>query len=151
MRFVYPYKTETDGDSIVVEFPDVPGAVTQVDTDENFDELVKDCLAAALGGYVMTRQAPPPPSPAKGSKSVTLDVITSAKLALAMALSEYKISNVAFARRLGVTEKVVRRMLDLDHASKMARLESALGLLGQQLELRVHPKKGLAKAAEFVQ
>ncbi len=141
MRFVYPYKTEPDGNSIVIEFPDVPGAVTQIDSDENFDELLNDCLVAALGGYVATRQPPPLPSPAKGSETVTLDVITSAKLALAIALSKLKISNVEFARHLGVTEKVVRRLLDLDHASKMARLECALDLLGQRLELRVHPKK----------
>ena len=37
MRFVYPYETAAEGDSIIVSFPDVPGALTQIDPDEDFD------------------------------------------------------------------------------------------------------------------
>ena len=147
MRFVYPYETEPDGESIVVEFPDVPGALTQVDPGEDFGEMVRDCLVAALGGYVVMRQILPPPSAIKGREAVTLDVMTSAKLALAMAMSESNTSKVALAQRLGVTEKVVRRLLDLDHSGKIDRLETALGLLGQQLELTVQPKTRNAHAA----
>jgi hypothetical protein len=46
-------------------------------------------------------------------------------------------SNVALAGHLGVNEKVIRRLLDLDHVSKIDRLESALAYFGQQLELSV--------------
>jgi len=90
---------------------------------------------------VLKHRAPPPPAPVKDLPGITLDIMISAKLALAMALSANKITNVAFADRLGVTEKVVRRLLDPDHSSKIERLEHALGLLGQQLELRVEPRK----------
>jgi len=140
MKFVYPYLSVREEESIVVDFPDVPGATTQVDPGEDFDELVKDCLIAALGGYVALRQSPPRPSDARTRPAVTLDILTSAKLALAMAMSDISMSNVALAEHLGVNEKIIRRLLDLDHVSRIDRLESALEFFGLQLELSVTPK-----------
>lgn len=135
MRFVYPYETTSEGDSLVVVFPDVPGAVTQVDPGEDFEELVKDCLAAALGGYVALRQAPPKPTSTRGRPVVCLDVLTSAKLALATAMAEANMSNVALAQTLGVNEKVIRRLLDLDHLSRIDKLEQALAFFNKQLQV----------------
>ncbi len=140
MRFVYPYETEHEGDSIIVHFPDVPGASTQVDPGEDFQEIVRDCLVAALGGYVLLRRVPPRPSPLRGRAAVTLDILTSAKLALAMAMSEEKVNKVELAKRLAVNEKVIRRLLDLDHVSRIDRLETALGYFGIQLLLSVQQK-----------
>jgi antitoxin HicB len=91
----------------------------------------------ALGGYIEHEFAIPQPSAARGRPCIVLDVITSAKLALAATLAELGLSKTAFARRLGVTEKVVRRLLDLDHASRIERLEQALGLLDRRLEVSV--------------
>ena len=140
MRFVYPYETKREEGSTVVHFPDVPGAATQVDKGEDFDELVRDCLIAALGGYVARHQSPPHPTAARSRSAVTLDIITSAKLALAAAMSDVNMSNVVLAERLGVNEKIVRRLLDLDHVSRIDRLESALRYFGLQAELSITPK-----------
>ena len=140
MRFVYPYETERDGDSIVVHYPDVPGASTQVDPGEDFQEIARDCLVAALGGYVLLRMAPPRPSAVRARPAVTLDILTSAKLALAMVMSDENVNNVELARRLGVNEKVIRRLLDLDHVSRIDRLEIALEQFGIQLQLSVRQK-----------
>jgi antitoxin HicB len=137
MRFVYPYETERDGDSIIVHFPDVPGASTQVDPGEDFQEIVRDCLVAALGGYVILRQAPPRPTAVRARATVTLDILTSAKLALAMVMSEENVNNVDLARHLGVNEKVVRRLLDPDHVSRIDRLETALAYFEIQLQLSI--------------
>jgi len=140
MRFVYPYETEREDDSIIVHFPDVPGASTQVDPGEDFQEIVRDCLVAALGGYGLLRQSPPRPSPVRGRTAVMLDILTSAKLALALAMSEKCVNNVELAKRLGVNEKVIRRLLDLDHVSRIDRLETALEYFGIQLQLSVRQK-----------
>jgi len=137
MHFSYPYKTEHVKDSIMVVFPDVPGAVTEVREDEVADEVIQDCLFAALGGYIAAKKTPPHPSPARGRPCVNLDLVTSAKLTLAVAMAEQQLSNVELADRLGVNEKVVRRMLDPDHRSRIDRLENVLGLLGMGLELKV--------------
>jgi antitoxin HicB len=139
MRFSYPYLTEIQNGVTLVEFPDVPGALTEVREGENSEEIVLDCLVAALGGYIAGKLVPPAPSETLGGRYVTLDLVTSAKLALAMAMAEQQVSNVDLARRLNVTEKVVRRMLDPDHRCRIDRLENALGQLGLELELTVHP------------
>ena len=140
MRFVYPYEAEREGNSIVVHFPDVPGASTQVDPGEDFQAIVRDCLVAALGGYVILRRAPPRPAAVRDRGAVTLDILTSAKLALAMVMSDENVSNVELAKRLEVNEKVVRRLLDLDHISRIDRLETALELFELQLQLSVRQK-----------
>jgi antitoxin HicB len=140
MRFVYPYETERDSNSTIVHFPDVPGASTQVHPGEDFQEIVRDCLVAALGGYVILRRAPPRPSAVRGRAAVTLNILTSAKLALAMVMSDENVNNVELAERLGVNEKVVRRLLDLDHISRIDRLETALQHFDIQLQLSVRQK-----------
>lgn len=145
MKFVYPYVSTREGESTIVHFPDVPGAMTQVDPGEDFNESVRDCLIAALGGYVALRQSPPRPSVARAGPTVTLDILTSAKLALAMATSDLSISNVTLAECLGVDEKIVRRLLDLDHISRIDRIETALECLGLQLELSVLPKSNVGQ------
>ena len=138
MRFSYPYSTEIQNSATLVEFPDVPGALTEVREGENGEEIVRDCLVSALGGYIAGKRVPPAPSETQGKHYVTLDLVTSAKLALAMAMAEQQVSNVDLARRLNVTEKVVRRMLDPDHRCRIDRLENALEQLGLELELIVY-------------
>ncbi len=145
MKFAYPFESKFEDGSFVVHFPDVPRALTQVDKGEDFNELVRDCLIAALGGYVARHQRPPRPTPIRSRSAVTLDILTSAKLALAIAMSDKNMSNVELAGHLGVNEKIVRRLLDLDHVSKIDRLESALAYFGLQLELSVAPKSLLKK------
>ena len=137
MRFSYPFVTELQDESMIVEFPDVPGALTEVRKGENSEEIIRDCLLSALGGYIAGKLVPPAPSASRGGSCVALDLVTSAKLALAMAMAEQQVSNVDLARRLGVTEKVIRRMLDPDHRCRIDRLESALDHLGLVLELTV--------------
>ena len=56
-----------------------------------------------------------------------------AKAALVLAFRDSGLSRVAFARRLGVDDKVVRRMLDPRHATAANRLHQALRLLGREL------------------
>ncbi|MSQ99549.1 MAG: hypothetical protein EXR85_09695 [Xanthomonadales bacterium] len=137
MHYVYPYEVEKDGDTLVVAFPDIPGALTQVDPGEDFDAVVRDCLVAALGGYAELRQRPPRPSAPRGRSTIALDVLLSAKLALVTAMIEAGVTNVELARKLRLSEKVARRLRDLDHTSRIDRLEAALACLGQQLELSV--------------
>lgn len=147
MRFVYPYETEQEGKSVIVSFPDVPGALTQVDPGENLDAMAHDCLLAALGGYIELRQVPPRPSAGHGRPCVTLDILASAKLALATAMLESGMSNVALATALKVSEKIIRRLLDLDHVSRIDRLEHALACVGKQLEISV---RSLPQVKTFV-
>ena len=44
---------------------------------------------------------------------------------------------MSMAERLGVTETVVRRLVDLQHRSHIGQVEKALKVLGRKLEVRV--------------
>jgi antitoxin HicB len=59
------------------------------------------------------------------------------KLALYLAVREQGISNSELARRLGVRETVVRRMLDPDHETKSEKLQAALDVLGKRIVVAV--------------
>jgi len=52
-------------------------------------------------------------------------------------MRELGVGNSELARRLGVTEAVVRRILDPNHATKTAKLEAALEALGQRVVMGV--------------
>jgi len=60
-------------------------------------------------------------------------MLQSAKLALYLAMRGQGLNNVTLARKLGKQENEVRRMLDLDHESKIGAVENALWHLGKQM------------------
>lgn len=138
-QFSYPCNvTQDEGGFWLVTFPDVPEAGT--DDRERKTALLEaeDALAAALEGYIEARQPIPRPSaPKKGQALVILPPLMAAKLALYEAMLAHKLSNCEMARRLGVTETAVRRMLDLRHASKIENVCEALALLGKRLVVEV--------------
>ena len=47
------------------------------------------------------------------------------------------VTNSELARRLGVRETVVRRMLDPDHETRSEKLQTALAVLGKRIVVAV--------------
>ncbi len=135
--FRYPVVSSPDKDTVIVQFPDVPEAHTQGADEAAALANAQDCLIAALGAYIELRRDIPPPSPARGRPTVTLPPLVAAKLALYQAMREAKMTNVALAERLGVTENVVRRLLNLDHRSHIGQVEAALAVFGKRLVVEV--------------
>jgi antitoxin HicB len=60
-----------------------------------------------------------------------------AKLAIYQAMRAPGLSQAALAERLGCDPRQVRRLLDLDHRSRLDQLEAALAALGKRLVLDV--------------
>jgi len=54
-----------------------------------------------------------------------------------MSMREQRVSNSELARRLGLHERVVRRMLDPKHATKAGKIQAALAVLGKQIIVEV--------------
>jgi len=137
MRYIYPIELdpEPDGSAVNLSFPDVPGALTFGGDEAEALALAEDCLMAALRGYMKLGKPIPVPSAPRGRPIVALPSLAAAKLALYGAMREAQISNVELARRLGVTENVVRKLLDLDHRSHIGQVEAALAKLGVRLEV----------------
>ena len=137
--FTYPIDIETDeAGFVLVTFPDVPEAGTDgVSVDEALAGA-SDSLIAALGGYIQDRRPIPNPSPARGRNTVALPPLIAAKLALYQSMVDHKLTRVALAEKLGLSEGAIRRLLDLDHRSHIAQVEAALAVLGKRLEVRVY-------------
>ena len=138
MRHAYPLNLERDEDGrVVAHIPDLPGAHTDgADEAEALTEA-EDCLIAALTGCMRAGEPIPEPSPARDRPTVAVPPLVAAKLALYDALRAEGVSPAALAKRLGVTEIAVRRLLDLDHRSHLDGIEAALRALGRRLEIGV--------------
>nr|WP_294563286.1 type II toxin-antitoxin system HicB family antitoxin [uncultured Rhodopila sp.] len=137
MQFVYPYAVHQGDDGAwQVRFPDVPEALTEGETQDDAHALATDALLAALGGLAKLRRDLPHPS-AKGTHFVVVPMLQAAKLALYQAMRDAKLNNVTLAKKLGKQENEVRRMLDLDHETKIGSIENALWHLGKQVSTEV--------------
>ena len=138
MRFDYPYTVQQSGDGAwQVRFPDVPEALTEGATEAEAHALARDALLVALGGLEKLRRDIPEPSKPRQRPVVIVPVLQSAKLALYQAMRDAGLNKVTLASKLGKAENEVRRMLDLDHASRIGALEDALRLLGRQMAVDV--------------
>ena len=141
MRWAYPasVKQSEHGDW-VVSFRDIPEALTGESTFEKALALAPDCLVAALGFYTGPRHPrcmPEPSAPITVEHPIELPPLVAAKLAVHQAMREQGLTNTALAERLGVTEAIVRRLLDLDHRSHIGQVEKALAVLGKRLVVEV--------------
>jgi antitoxin HicB len=128
---------EKNGRGFHVRFQDLPEALTG---GANLaDTLVEaaDCLAEAIAGRIVRGDAIPTPSKLKrGQHPVSVPLYLAPKLALYLAMREGGMRNTELARRLGVSETVVRRMLDPKHNSKPKRIQTALAALGKRIVVR---------------
>ena len=135
MRFIYPARLQRTGPvEIVVSFRDLPECLTSGANDVEALSEAADALEEAIAGRIVDGEAIPPPSARRsGERRVAVPPTMAAKAALVLAFRESGLSRLAFARRLGVDDKVVRRMLDPRHATAANRLQKALRLLGREL------------------
>jgi len=149
MRYIYPARFEQQPDGeVVVSFVDIPEALTSgSDMAEAWREA-SDALGAALAGYVIHGlPIPEPTGCGPGLVAVSPPPLLVAKLALRDRMRELGLTNVALAKRLGVSETAVRRLVDPDHASRLDRVAAALTELGQHLVIDVDEHAPAGSAA----
>jgi antitoxin HicB len=138
MRYAYPYTVTAEPEGgFSIAFPDVPEAISQGESEEEVRAMAVDALVAALSFYTDAAEPLPQPSPAKGLPIAYAPSLVAAKLALHDAMVAAGLSNVVLAHRLGVDEKVVRRLRDPLHRSRIDTVEAALHTLGRTLVLDV--------------
>jgi antitoxin HicB len=134
---LHPVKISRDENGRhVAESRDVPEAITDADERATAFTDMSRALGAALAGYVMAGRPVPVPATARaGEVMVPVEPLVAAKLALRNAMRVCRVTNSALARRLDVTEAVVRRLVDPDHASRLDRVVDALQTLGTALAI----------------
>jgi antitoxin HicB len=137
--FAYParFKAGSDGRTLV-EFIDLPRVATDGKDDHEAMQEAIDALGSDLSIRLTRREEIPTPSEAKrGQRLVSVPLWLAPKLALYLEMRNQQVNNSELARRLGVHERVIRRMLDPEHASRPARIQAALAALGKQMTVEV--------------
>jgi antitoxin HicB len=133
---IYPASVhrEEEGNGFFVRFPDLPEALTSGDDLPDALAQAADCLAEAVAGRI--RRGDPIPSPSRlkrGQHPIGVPLYLAPKLALYIAMREQGLKNTALAKRIGVSETVVRRMLDPKHNTKPEKIQNALTALGKRI------------------
>ena len=138
-RFTYLVKlTKQKEGGYLVEFPDLPEAITQGESVEDALTEATDCLEEAIANRISLKLPIPEVKRVTGRQhSASLPATLAAKAALYITMRHHRLSNVVLARKLKCDEKEVRRLLDPYYQSKIPRIEQALHLLGQRLEVNM--------------
>jgi antitoxin HicB len=137
--FSYPatFRPDRNGRP-VVSFQDFPEAHTDGRDMREAIEEAMDCLGSAIASRISGKEEVPYPSTAKrGQRLIPVPLWVAGKLAVYLAMRERGVSNSELARRLGVRETVVRRMLDPDHQTGPGKLQAALEALGKRIVMTV--------------
>jgi antitoxin HicB len=134
--FTYPVElSRDDNDTLLVRFPDVPGALTFGQNEEEALKHAVDALETMLLARMLDREDIPTPSPADGRPTVRPTLLGTLKLMLYEAMRERGWRKADLARVLGANPRQVDRLLDLRHASTVKQLEQALAACGKRAEV----------------
>ena len=136
VRMVYPVRLTPDtiDGGFTVTCRDFPEAITQGETILQSVHEASDAIEEAIASRMKRGADIPVPSRKKlGEHMATVPLSTSLKAVLYQAMREDNISKSELARRIGVDEKEVRRMLDPRYPSKTPGLERALLCLGRSV------------------
>jgi len=149
MAFGYRYTLERQKNGWwLVRFAGIPEALTEGETEQDARANARDCIIAALEGY-MKAGKPLPRGGARhsGADRAVLPSLVTAKLAVYETMRERGWSKVKLAKELGMSENAVRRLLDLDHSSHMWIIDEALAKMNADLSIELpKPRRG-GKAA----
>ena len=122
----------------MVRFRDLPEAITSGRDMADAIEQAADCLQEALAGRLVRREAIPRPSKQRrGERRIPVAMYLAPKLSLFSAMERSGVNNSELARRLGLTELIVRRMLNPKHETKAGKIEAALRALGKEAVVHV--------------
>lgn len=134
----YPATITPDGKGYLVQFPDVPEALTQGRTREQALDLAADALRTAMDFYFEDGRSVPMPSRVKrGQVGVELTASVAAKVLLLNTMLQEHVTPAELARRLHTSPQSVNRLVDLGHATKIDTVADALRAMGRHMELAV--------------
>jgi antitoxin HicB len=138
MEYIFDARLEADPDGgFVVTFPDVPEAITAGKTREEALANATEALGLALRGIASLGRGLPERTRRPGLVPVAVEAADALKLALVEAFRQSGLTKTEFGRRLGKTETEARRILDPDHATKIATMQAALASLGKSVVVSV--------------
>jgi antitoxin HicB len=131
----YPVELQEEDGTVLVSFPDIPGARTFGDDRSEALARAVDALETMISAMISDREDIPDPSPAKGRPTVSPTLLGSLKLEVYRAMRARGWRKADLARAMGLNPRQIDRLLDLRHASTVAQLEQALAVCGRAVEV----------------
>lgn len=130
--------TKDNNGTILVRFPDVPGAVTFGDTKEEALTHAVEALLTVFDAYMKDKRDIPAPSAIKGKGTfVEVPALDASKLTLYQTMREEKVSKSELGRRLKWHLPQVDRVLQVRHGSQLEQLEAAFAAVGKRLTVTI--------------
>jgi antitoxin HicB len=135
MRYAVNLSPDDNG-TILVTVPDIPEAITFGEDREDALARAVDAIETAIMAARAAREDVPSPK-AVGAETVTLPVLSAAKIELYRAMRAEGVGKATLAKRLGVALPQIDRMLDLRHSSRLDAIERAFAALGRSMTIVV--------------
>ncbi|PWR24556.1 HicB family protein [Zavarzinia aquatilis] len=128
-----------DNGTFLVTCPALPELTTFGETEAAALAAAQDALVGIAGQYARRDIDLPPGDAMPGEAAARLPAMARAKMALARAMRRAGVTQVALARRMGIDDRQVRRLLDPHVASGLDQLEQAFATLDLALRIEVQP------------
>jgi antitoxin HicB len=137
--YAYPIAlTPDDNGTLLVQFPDIPEAISVAESEEDIERVALEALESAFDIYFDSRREIPLPSkPKRGQRTIALSALVTSKVLLANEMVRQGVRKAEMARRLNAHMPQVDRLLDPRHSSKIDAIETAFWTLGKRLEISI--------------
>lgn len=130
MQFIYPVNLKSCAeDEVVVQFPDFPEIICAGESEKDALNNAKDAVDEAIAGRMNRNEVIPEPNVIQNSNYIAVSLHIALKAAIYIQLKNLGINKFQFAKKLGIDEKVVRRLLDPRYNTHLKKLEQALKIL----------------------
>lgn len=134
----YPAHFLPDTGGFVVTFRDIPEAITQGDDEADAIDMAKDVLLSSMDFYFeQKRQVPLPSKSLPGERLIPLPASVAVKILLLNEMLAQEVIPSELARRMGTNRQEVNRLINLNHTTRIDRIEDAMSALGRDLQLSV--------------
>lgn len=134
----YRVQLTPDEDTILATSPDFPELVTFGDDEQDALSYAIGAFEEAIAARIAYREKLPPPSKDKASDPrVTLPAQAAVKVMLYQQMWKDGIRKADLARKMDLHRQEIDRLLDLNHAANLAKIEKAFAALGKTLDITV--------------
>jgi antitoxin HicB len=135
MIYAYPARlTQDELGNTIVQFSDIPEAITIGKTKHEALKWAEDALVVALSGYMDDKRDIPKPSIHKHNEPVVIvPPMEAIKLAIYQTMKEKGITQNALGKLLNIDPRQIRRILNINHNTGIPYLIRTLEVIGKSL------------------
>lgn len=138
MKYPALFEPAEEG-GFVITFPDVEGAISQGDDEQDAREMARDALTTMIAYHIRHGAPVLPPSQPRGRRyrMIELPAMVSLKTELYIAFLASGIRKAELARRLEIPKTTVDRLFDFGNHTRLDQIEAAFRVLGKELTVGI--------------